>query len=98
MARTHDWNEDLAKCLKNSEYAREFVLACLEEGPPIQEALGKAVRAYGVKEYAKGIKMAPSNLIRAVDPETKSLTTKTLNQILKPLELELSLKRTHGAA
>ena len=98
MARTHDWNEDLAKRLKNSEYAREFVLACLEEGLPIQEALGKVVRAYGVKEYAKRVKMAPSNLIRAVDPETKSLTTKTLNQILKPLGLELSLKRTHGAA
>lgn len=98
MARTRDWNEDLAKKLKDKEYAREFVLACLEEGLAIQQALSKVVRAYGVKEYARKIKMAPSNLVRALNSETKSLTTKTLNQILKPLGLELTLRKTHGAA
>jgi DNA-binding phage protein len=98
MARTSDWNENLAKRLKNTEYAREFVLASIEEGLPIQIALGKVIRAYGVKEYAKKIRMASSNLVRAINPETKSLTTKTLNQILKPLGLELTLKRSTRAA
>jgi DNA-binding phage protein len=98
VARTSDWNEQLAKRLKNTGYARDFVIACLDEGLPIQVALGKVVRAYGVKEFAKKIHMAPSNLVRALNPDTKSLTTKTLNQILKPLGLELSLKRSSGAA
>lgn len=98
MARTNDWNKNLAKRLKNAEYAREFVLASIDEGLPIQIALGKVVRAYGVKEYAKKIHMASSNLVRAVNPETKNLTTKTLNQILKPLGLELTLKRSNRAA
>jgi len=97
MARTNDWNEDLAKRLRSAGYAQEFVLGCLEEGLSVQLALGKVVRAYGVKEYAKKIHMAPSNLVRSLNPETKSLTTKTLNQILKPLGLELTLKKSRGA-
>ena len=98
MARTVDWNIGLAKRLRDVEYARGFVLACQDEGLPVQVALGKVVRAFGVKEYAKKIQMAPSNLVRAVNPKTKSLTTKTLKQILKPLGLELSLRKIHGAA
>ena len=30
--RTKDWNEGLAKDLKDPEFAREFLLAAVEEG------------------------------------------------------------------
>ena len=46
--RSRDWNEGLAKDLRDSGFAREFLLAALEEGVSIQVALGKAVRAHGV--------------------------------------------------
>lgn len=97
MRRTADWSEHLAKQLQDIEFARGFVVAHIEEGYPIQDALIRIVRAYGVKEYAKRIHMAPSNLLRALDSSTSNLTTKTLSRILKPLGLELTVKRT-GAA
>ena len=53
MARRHeDWNVGLAEDLRDPEFAREFLLGAIDEEVPLQVALGKVVRAMGVKEFA----------------------------------------------
>ncbi len=37
--RSRDWSEGLAQNLRNREFAREFPLATMDEGIPIQTAL-----------------------------------------------------------
>lgn len=88
--RTADWNEGLAKDLKNPEFAREFILATLDRGLSIQEVLGKVIRTYGIKEFAKKIKMPSSNIIRAIDTKHNP-TFETLNKLLKPFGLKVGI-------
>lgn len=88
--RSKDWNESLAKDLQNLRFAQEFVLAALEEGVMIQIAIGKVVRAIGVKEYSKKTKMASSNILRAINPKHNP-TQETLNRLLQPLGLRLTV-------
>ena len=88
--RTKDWNEGLAKDLKNPQFAREFLLAAIDEGIALQLALGKVVRAMGVKEFAAQIGMESPNLLRAVNPRHNP-TQATINRLLNPFGLKLSL-------
>jgi DNA-binding phage protein len=88
--RTKDWNEELAKDLRDMNFAREFIIAVLEEGIPLREALGKIIRAYGVKEFSKKADMPGSNIIRALNSRNNP-TQDTLNRLLKPLGLELTV-------
>lgn len=55
--RSEDWNLDLARRLRNPTFARAFLLAALDEGLTIQEALGKVIRTIGVTEVAAQIGM-----------------------------------------
>jgi hypothetical protein len=52
----------LAKDLRDAAFAREFLLASIDEGVDIQVALGKAIRATGVKEFAAKVGMASPNV------------------------------------
>ena len=88
--RSRDWNEGLSQDLRDPEFAREFILASLEEGLSLQVVLGKSIRAYGVKEFAKKIKMAAPNVLRAMDPKHNP-TQETLNRLLKPFGLRLAV-------
>jgi probable addiction module antidote protein len=88
--RTKDWNEGLAKDLQNPQFASEFLLAAVEEGVPLQKALGKVIRAMGVKEFAEKIGMESANLLRAINPRHNP-TQATINRLLKPFGLKLSL-------
>ena len=90
--RSRDWNEGLAKDLRDREFAREFLLAAMDEGVPIQVALGKVIRAMGVKEFAATVKMASPNVLRAINPRHNP-TQDSLNRLLKPFRLRLSLAR-----
>ena len=100
--RSRDWNEGLAQDLQDPAFAREFLLAAIEEGVPLQQALGKVIRAMGVREFASRIRMASPNLLRAIHPR-HNLTQATLNRLLKPFGLRLSLapiekpRRRHAA-
>src|SRR6266481_1417657 len=104
MARRHeDWNVGLAEDLRDPEFAREFLLGAIDEEVPLQVALGKVVRAMGVKEFAAKVGMASPNLLRTLSPR-HSPTQGTLNRLLKPFRLKLSLapisnrpKRRHAA-
>ena len=90
--RSRDWNEGLARDLRDVGFAREFLLAAMDEGVPIQTALGKVIRAMGVKEFAEKAGMPASNILRAIHPRHNP-TQATLNRLLKPFRLRLSLAR-----
>ena len=93
--RSKDWNEGLAKDLKNPEFAKEFIIASLEEGIPIQAALGKVIRAYGVKEFSTKTKIPSPNILRTINPKHNP-TQKMLNKLLKPFGLMLSVQPIDG--
>ena len=63
---------------------------------PIQSALGKVIRAMGVKEFAEQAQMAGPNVLGAIHPRHNP-TQATLNRLLKPLRLRLSLARLEGS-
>ena len=88
--RSRDWNVGLAEDLRSQEFAREFLLATIDEGVPIQAALAKVVRAIGVKEFASKVRMASPNLVRTLNSRHNP-TQETLNRLLKPFRLKLSL-------
>ena len=88
--RSKDWNEGLAEDLKDPAYAREFLAAAVEDGIPLQQALGKVIRAAGVKEFADRVDMPSSNLLRAIYPRHNP-TQETLEKLLKPFGLRIGL-------
>ena len=90
--RSRDWNEGLAQDLRDREFARECLLAAMDEGVPIQVALGKVIRAIGVKEFAAKVRMAGPNVLGAIKPRHNP-TQDTMNRLLKPFRLRLSLAR-----
>ncbi|MBI4468456.1 MAG: hypothetical protein HY650_03935 [Acidobacteria bacterium] len=90
--RSREWNYGLAQDLQSQKFAREFLMAAMDEGVPIQAALAKVVRATGVKEFAAKVGMASPNLLRAID-RRHNPTQRTLNRLLRPFNLRLSLAR-----
>jgi len=88
--RSKDWNEGLAEDLKDPAFAREFLAAAVEDGIPLQQALGKVIRATGVKEFADRVDMPSSNLLRAIHPRHNP-TQETLEKLLKPFGLRIGL-------
>ena len=88
--RSKYWNEDLARDLRDDNFAREFLLATVEEGVPLQVAIAKVVRAMGVREFARKVRMASPNLLRALNPQHNP-THETLNRLLRPFSLKLGL-------
>lgn len=91
--RSKDWNEGLAEDFQDREFAREFLLAAVEDDISIQAALGKVIRAYELKEFAAEVDMPSSNLSRALRPSS-NVTQQTLNRLLKPFGLRLSIAPT----
>ncbi len=90
--RSINWNEGLAKDLRDREFASKFILASLEEGISLQSTLLTVIQSYGVKEFAKKIDLPSSNLLRALGRDSNP-TVKTLNKILKPFRLSLTVSR-----
>lgn len=89
--RSRSWNQGLAKRLREPGYAAEFLRGLLEEGESLQEALATTIKAYGVTEFAKLVGLPESNIHRAVDPNHNP-TKKTLETLLEPLGLKLSVE------
>jgi DNA-binding phage protein len=96
--RSRDWNRGLAEDLRDVDFARELLLAAIDEGVSVQRALGKVVRATGVKEFAAKVRMASPNVVRAINPRHNP-TQETLNRLLRPFRLRLSLApiEQHGS-
>lgn len=90
--RSKDWNEGLAEDLQNPEFVRQFLTAAIEDGVPLKVALGKVIRAAGVKEFAQNAQMPSSNVLRAIHPKHNP-TQETLERLLKPFGLRIGLAR-----
>lgn len=88
--RSKDWNEGLAKDLRDSAFAKTFVLAALDEGLGIQEVLRKVILATGLTEFSRKAKMPSSNISRVLNSRHNP-TVASLNRLLKPLGLKLTL-------
>lgn len=87
--RSRDWNEHLAMELRNPEFAREFILALLDEGFSLQQALATTIRACGIKEFAKKAKMPSSNVSRVIRPGYNP-SQLVLERLLTPFGLRLA--------
>ena len=88
--RSKDWNEGLAEDLQDPEFARAFLTAAVEDGVPLKVALGKVIRATGVKEFSKAVGMPSPNVLRAIHPRHNP-TQETLERLLKPFGLRIGL-------
>lgn len=88
--RSKDWEVGLAEDLRDPKFARAFLMASIDEGVALQVALGKVVRAMGVKEFAAKVGMAGPNVLRAVNLRHNP-TQATIGRLLRPFGLRLSL-------
>lgn len=95
--RSRDWNESLSQRLQDLDYAGDFILALTEEGDSLQEASGKTIRCYGVREFTKLTDLNEAAVQRAIDPEHNP-TKSTLEKLLVPFGLNLSARKSDGAA
>lgn len=58
----------MAKDLRDAAFAREFLLASIDEGADLQLALWKVIRAMGVKEFTAKVRMASFRLRLSLAP------------------------------
>ncbi len=84
-----DWNEGLLEDLKDPEFAKGFVHACLEEGIPLKVAVGKVVKAQGYSAVARRIHMAVPNVIRAAQPKSNP-TLETFEKLMAGVGLKFA--------
>jgi probable addiction module antidote protein len=88
---TVSWEEGLMKDLQDPEFAKGYVDACLEEGVPLEVALGDVVRAQGVGKVARRAHLDRPNVIRALRPKSNP-TLSTLRRLLGGVGLELAVR------
>lgn len=89
--RTANWDDSLMEKLRDPEFAKGYVEACLEEGVPLEVALGDVVRAQGVSKVARRAHLDRPNVIRALRPKANP-TVNTLRRLLSGVGLELSVR------
>lgn len=88
--RSEDWNVDLAKRLRTRTFARVFLMAVIDEGFTVQQALAKVIRAIGITECAAQVGMPRPHVQRAIHPRHNP-TQETLNRLLARFRLQLGL-------
>jgi hypothetical protein len=54
--RTKEWNEGLAQQLKDADFARDFIIASLDESISLKVTLKKVIRAHDAKRFARRVK------------------------------------------
>ena len=77
-------------CATRSSHASSFLQPWMRE-LAVQTALGKVIRAMGVKEFGERAGMAGPNVLRAIHPQHNP-TQATLNRLLKPFKLQARTK------
>ena len=98
MKRCVNWDSVLANELNDPEFAKDFILSCIEdEGLSIQQALSQIIRTIGIKEFSEKTNIPSSNLIRLLR-DSYNPTISTLNKVLKPFGLSLSVTISKKAA
>jgi probable addiction module antidote protein len=91
VMKTKNWDDVLTEDLKDPQSAKLFIEACLEEGVPLQTALGKVLKAQGMAKVARKSKIALPNVIRAVRDDSNP-TFDTLTKLLSVVGLDLSVR------
>jgi DNA-binding phage protein len=85
------WRDGFEERLRDPEYAREYLLAAIEDGANLQQALADVVRAAGTTRYAGWAKkLERSNILRIVRKGSNP-TMKTIERLLEPLGLRLAV-------
>lgn len=90
--RTRDWDDGLAEDLKDPDFAKEFLVAAVEEEISLHDALAKVISCYGIKEFSEKIGMSSSNLVRILK-KNYNPTQDTLNKLLAPFGLIIGIKQ-----
>ena len=90
VRRAKDWDEHMLEDLNDPAFASELMLAGVENGMTLRQALGDIIRGIGVKEFASKVGMPGPHVVRAVDP-THNPTEETLERLLRPFGLRLGL-------
>ncbi len=85
------WEDGLLEKLRDPEFAKGYMEACLEEGVPLEVALGDVVRAQGVAQVARRAHLDRPNVIRALRPKANP-TLSTLKRLLSGVGLELAVR------
>ena len=92
MKRSLYWREELAEEFDDIEFRREYFLSLIhEEQLEVTEALRRAVKAMGIKEFAGLIDMPASNVSRTLSSRDYKLST--LEKFLAGFGLELSVEK-----
>ena len=95
--RSVEWNETLAEELSNINFAKDFLLALMDEGESVQGALGKTIRGFGIKEFCSIANWEPSSVQRAINLKHNP-TKDTLEKLLEPFGLTLGVKNIKDGA
>jgi DNA-binding phage protein len=91
VRRSEAYSVGLAERLQDMDYARGLLITAMEEeGLSLQYVLGTMIRAIGVKEFAAKARMAPPNVLRAIN-QSHNPTLATLDRLLKPFGLRIGL-------
>ena len=88
--RSEDWNVGLAKDLRDAAFAREFLLASIDEGVDLSACAREGDPRDGRQGVCgQGADGQPERAAR--DQPRHNPTQDTLNRLLKPFRLRLSL-------
>lgn len=88
MIRTVAW--ETSDYLKDPEVAAHYIIACIEEGDPLNECLALVIKAYGLARMARATGIAAPNLLR-VTRKGSNPTLTTIQAILHALGMELAV-------
>jgi DNA-binding phage protein len=88
---TVNWEDGLMENLRDPEFAKGYVAACLEEGVPLEIALRDVVRGQGVAKVARRAHLDRSDVIRALRPQV-NLTLGTVERLLSGVGLVLAVR------
>ena len=95
--RSVSWDETLSEKLKDMKFAKGFILALLDERMSLQEALGRTIRSYGIKEFCSLANLEIATVQRAINVNHNP-TKETLEGLLEPFGLALGAKEKDQAA
>ena len=87
--RTKNWDEVLAKELRDKEFSRQFFWGLIQDGVEPADVIRRVVRAYGVKELSEKVKLRPESVARVLKDPDKARES-TLNILMKPFGVRLS--------
>src|SRR5260370_24806346 len=88
--RSGNWNPYVSEKLSVKAFAREYLLASMEEGKDLLESLRDLIRQRGIKEFCAE-RHLPEATVKRVLAGSHSTSMATYEKILKTFHLKLRL-------